>query len=88
MAKLGQIKILAERKVQMVELDLDVDDKSIDIIADAGLEMIKNDRNELFSYAFRKALEAFARGDKECTLQIKKKRLSKRSSRQSRSRKS
>ena len=71
MAKLGQIKILAERKVQMVELDLDVDDKSIDIIADAGLEMIKNDRNELFSYAFRKALEAWVKGNKECSLQIR-----------------
>ena len=88
MSEIGEIKIKSERRVQMVELDLDVDDKSVDIIADAGLEMIKNDRNELFSYAFRKALEAFAKGDKECTLQIRKKRLSKKSSRQSRSRKS
>ena len=88
MSEIGEIKIKSERKVQMVELDLDVDEKSIDIIADAGLEMIKNDRNELFSYAFRKALEAFAKGDKECTLKLKKKRLSKKSSRQSQSRKS
>lgn len=71
MAELGQIKILAEREVKMVELDLDIDDKSVDIIADAGLEIIKSDRNELFGYAFRKALEAWANGNKKCSLQIK-----------------
>ena len=88
MSEIGEIKIKSERMVQMVELDLDVDEKSIDIIAASGFDMIKYDRDALFSYAFRKALEAFAKGDKECTLQIKKKRLSKKSSRQSRSRKS
>ena len=36
MAKLGQIKILAERNVKMVELDIDVDDKTVDKIAKIG----------------------------------------------------
>mgnify|MGYP006279560845 CR=1 FL=1 len=76
MEKLGQIKILKERKVAMVELDLDMDDQTIDKLAHAGFNMIKYDRQELAAYAFRKALEAYANKDKECTL-----RLSKRSSR-------
>ena len=80
MEKLGQIKILKERKVAMVELDLDMDDQTIDRLAHAGFNMIKYDRQELAAYAFKKALEAFATKDKECTLQIKK-RSSKRSSR-------
>jgi hypothetical protein len=88
MAELGQIKIIAERKVKMVEIDFDMDEQTIDALAHAGFNLIKYDRQELASFAFRKALEAFAKGDKECTLQIKKSRSSKRSSRQSRSRKS
>ena len=80
MEKLGQIKILKERKVAMVELDLDMDDQTIDKLAHAGFNMIKYDRQELAAYAFRKALEASVTKDKECTLQIKK-RSSKRSSR-------
>lgn len=88
MDELGQIKIISERKVQMVELDLNMDEQTIDRMAHAGFNMIKYDRWELASYAFKKALEAFAKGDKECTLQIKKNRSSKRSSRLSRSRKS
>ena len=88
MDELGQIKIIAERKVQMVELDLDIDDKASEMLARAGLNLIGDDKKELAAYAFRKALEAFAKGDKKCTLQIKKSRSSKKSSRRSRSRKS
>ena len=88
MEKLGQIKILAERKVDMVEIDFDMDEKSIDTLAHAGFNLIKYDRNELACFAIRKAIEAFAKGDKECTLQIRKSRSSKRSSRRSRSQKS
>jgi hypothetical protein len=89
MAELGQIKIKSERKVQMVELDLDMDEKVIDSLAHAGFNLIKYDRQELAAYAFRKALEAYIKGDKECTLQIRNKsRSSKRSLRRSRSRKS
>ena len=57
MAKLGQIKILAERKVRMVELDIDVDNKTVDKIAKIGLRMIKNDKAALFNYAFVEALK-------------------------------
>jgi hypothetical protein len=88
MAELGDIKILAEREVKMVEIDFDMDEKTIDHLAYVGFNLIKYDRDELASFAFKKALEAFAKGDKECTLQIKKSRSSKRSSRRSRSRKS
>ena len=88
MDELGQIKILAERRVQMVELDLDMDEKTIDRLAHAGFNLIKYEKEDLAAYAFRKALEATVKGDKECTLQIKTSRSSKRSSRRSRSRKS
>ena len=80
MAELGHIKILNERKVQMVELDIDMDEQTIDKLAHAGFNLIKYDRDELAAYAFRKALEATAKGSKECTLKIKS-RSSKRSSR-------
>ena len=89
MAELGHIKIKGERKVQMVELDLDMDEKTIDRLAHAGFNLIKYEKEDLAVYAFRKALEAMVKGDKECTLQIKNKsRSSKRSSRRSPSRKS
>ena len=81
MAELGHIKILAEREVRMVEIDFDMDDKVSEMLARAGLNLIRDDKKELAAYAFRKALEAFAKGDKKCTLQIKKSRSSKRSSR-------
>lgn len=57
MAKLGQIKILAERKVKMVELDIDVDNKTVDKIAKIGLRMIRKDRQALFNYAFVEAIK-------------------------------
>jgi hypothetical protein len=88
MAELGHIKIRGERKVQMVELDLDMDEQTIDKLAYIGFNEIRYDKDALVAYAFRKAFEAFAKGEKECTLQIKKSRSSKRSSRRSRSRKS
>ena len=88
MDELGQIKILAERRVQMVELDLDMDEKTIDRLAHAGFNLIKYEREDLAVYAFKKALEAAVKGDKKCTLQIKKENSNRRSSRRSRSRKS
>ena len=88
MAELGHIKILSERKVQMIELDLDMDEQTIDRLAHAGFNLIKYEKEDLAVYAFKKALEAMVKGDKECTLQIKKSRSSKRSSRRSPSRKS
>jgi len=84
MEKLGQIKILAERKVKMVEMDVDVDDKTIDRIAAVGLRLIRKDRSALFNYAFVKALENAVKGNDTWTI----KSLGKKSSRRSRSRKS
>ena len=57
MAKLGQIKILAERNVRMVELDIDVDNKTVDKIAKIGLRMIKKDKQALFNDACVEAIK-------------------------------
>ena len=57
MAKLGQIKILAERNVRMVELDIDVDNKTLNKIAKIGLRMIRKDKQALFNYAFVEAIK-------------------------------
>ena len=84
MEKLGQIKILAERKVKMVEVDIDVDDKTIDRIAAVGLRLIRKDKTALFNYAFVKALENATKGNDTWTI----KSLPKRSSQRSQSRKS
>ena len=88
MGKMGVIKLLAERNVDMVEMDFDVDDETLDLIAAHAIHMIENDKPALFQYAMRKALENFAKGEKSWTLQNVKKVLSKRSSRRSQSHKS
>ena len=88
MEELGVIKLLAERKVDMVEMDFDVDDKTLDLIAAHAIHMIENDKPALFEYAMKKAFENFAKGEKSWTFQKVKKVLSKRSSQRSRSRKS
>ena len=62
MEKLGKITVLAERRVKMVEMDIDVDEKTIDRIAAVGLELIRKDRTALFNYAFVKAIENAAKG--------------------------
>jgi len=54
---LGIIKILAERQVPYVEMDLDVDENTFNKIAKAGLIEIKHDKKALFNYAITKALE-------------------------------
>jgi len=54
---LGTIKILAERQVPYVELDLDIDENTLNKIAKAGLIEIKRDKTALFNYALTKALE-------------------------------
>jgi len=73
--KLGVMKLLAEREVKMVELDFDVDEKTIDLIAEYAIEMIKEDKAELFSYAMRRAIQNFAMGEGSWTFKkIKKKK--------------
>ena len=54
---LGTIKVLAERQLQYVEMDLDVDENTFNKIAKAGLIEIKRDKKALFNYAITKALE-------------------------------
>ena len=78
--KPGIIKIISERNVQMVEMDVYVEDEALETIASCALEMIREDKQELFSYAMRKAFENFAKGEESWTLQLpKKKRSSKKS---------
>ena len=76
---IGQIKILAERKVQMVELDIQVDDATKDKVCHAALREITSDGDALFSYGFNQALKRLVETKgKKCT---HKKSSNKRSSR-------
>jgi hypothetical protein len=63
--KLPAIKIMAERKVDYVELDLDVDDEAVAVLAKAGLETIRNDKEALVNYAISKALQDLIKNEKE-----------------------
>ena len=78
MGGLSQIKILAERKVEMVELDIEVDDKTRDTVCHAALREITSDGDALFSYGFNQALKRF--------IQTKGKKCTKKSSNKKRSR--
>ena len=79
MEGLGQIKILAERKVKMIELDVDVDNKTREIVCHAALREIASDGDALFNYGFNQALKRFIQTKgKKCT---PKKSLSKKRSR-------
>ena len=63
--KLPTIKIVAERKVDYVELDLDVEDEAVAVLAKAGLETIRNDKEALVSYAINRALKDLIKNEKE-----------------------
>jgi len=63
--KLPAIKIVAERKVDYVELDLDVDDEAVAVLAKAGLETIRHDKEALVNYAISKALRDLIKNEKE-----------------------
>ena len=63
--KLPAIKIVAERKVDYVELDLDVDDEAVAVLAKAGLETIRNDKEALVNYAINRALKDLIKNEKE-----------------------
>jgi hypothetical protein len=69
---LGKIQILAERKVEMVELDIEVDDTTRDTVCHAALREITSDGDALFSYGFNQALKRL--------IQTKKKKCTKKSS--------
>jgi len=63
--KLPVIKIMAERKVEYVELDLDVEDEAVAVLAKAGLETIRNDKEALVSYAINRALKDLIKNEEE-----------------------
>ena len=80
MGRLGQIKILAEREVKMVELDIEVDDETKAKVCHAALREITSDGEALFSYGFNQAIKRMIETKgKKCT--HKKKSSSKKSSR-------
>jgi hypothetical protein len=54
---LGTLTIKQIRDVDMCELDLETDQQTFDKLADMGLQLVKTDRDELFGYAVRKAVE-------------------------------
>ena len=62
---LPSIKIVGERKVDYVELDLDVEDGAMAVLAEAGWEAIRKDRDALVSYAITKALTDLVKNEKE-----------------------
>lgn len=59
------IRILAERKVTYVEMDVEGPDEIWKDLAEYGLREIKKDRKELASYGFRRALENFIEAEKK-----------------------
>lgn len=63
--ELPAIKIIAERKVDYVELDLDIDDKAMEVLVEAGLETIRNDRDALVNYAINRALKDLVENEKK-----------------------
>lgn len=79
MGGLGQIKILAERKVEMVELDIEVDDATKDKVCHAALREITSDGDALFNYGFNQALKRFIQTKgKKCTRKSSNKKRSRR----------
>lgn len=62
---LPQIKLLAERNVNMVEIDLDMDDETYAVLAQAGWEAIQHDKPALANYAIVEALKEFVKSEKE-----------------------
>ena len=76
---LGKIQILAERKVEMVELDIEVDDKTRDTVCHAALREITSDGDALFNYGFNQAIKRFIQTKgKKCTKKGSSKKRSRR----------
>jgi hypothetical protein len=55
---LPAIKILAERKIAMVELDVDMDSEAKKILMKIGKENILKDEKAIISYGFAHALKS------------------------------
>ncbi len=54
---IGQITIQAIRDLDMCEIVMETDDKTFERVASMGRELIKSDKQELFGYAVKKAIE-------------------------------
>ena len=53
---IGKIVVKEVKPVDMVEMVMDTDEETVDLVADMGLELIKDDREELFAYAIKRAI--------------------------------
>jgi hypothetical protein len=53
---IGKIVVKEIKPVDMVEMVMDTDDETVQLVADMGLELIKDDREELFAYAIKRAI--------------------------------
>lgn len=62
---IGTIRILAERTVQYVEIDMEAPDSVWEELAEYGLKEIRKDKKELASYGFRRALENFIQSERK-----------------------
>lgn len=62
---IGTIRILAERTVKYVEMDMEAPDEIWKDLAEYGLKEIRKDKKELASYGFRRALENFIESEKK-----------------------
>jgi len=55
--KIGMITIQTIRELDMCEIVMETDDKTFERVASMGGELIKADKQELFGYAVKKAIE-------------------------------
>ena len=62
---IGTIRILAERTVKYVEMDIEAPDSILKELAEYGLKEIRKDEKELARYGFRRALENFIESEKK-----------------------
>lgn len=53
---IGKIVVKEIKPADMVEMIMDTDDETAELVADMGLELIKDDREELFAYAIKRAI--------------------------------
>lgn len=55
----AHINIVSEKEVPYVELKVDMDEKTIDLLAEAALLEIQGDKDALVNYAFSRGLEEY-----------------------------
>lgn len=65
---------MKERRFEMVEMQLDLEDDLVDKIEAMALEMIKDDREALINYGVNKCLEEVIKTKGKCLTKRKKKK--------------